>query len=488
MAFGLTLNGFITKRIADIQTEIENSLRSELGNSVNLLPSSVLGQLVGIFSERESEIWELVEAVYNSQYPATAEGLTLDNVVSLTGLTRQPGTRSTVDLLFKGSAGTVVPAGSVFAVNNDPTARFLLSSDLTLIDGTDEVQTLTFGATPDAGSFRFSLNGEESALINFNSLAANVENALNALSSLSSVLVAGDFLTGFVITFQGADGKEDKPLLSIVENTLTASAVAITTNVVETTKGVPSASATLEAEEIGEKTAPARSLTNIVNPISGLDAILNPADALVGRDIEDDASLKQRRENSLQRAGAGTLGAILSILADLDGVTAVVGFENINLIEVDGRPPKSFEMVVEGGDLDEIATSIFENKPAGIETFGSIARPLTDSQGFAQTVKFSRPTGIEIFVEIDLSVDANYPADGDAQVQAAIVAFGNGLGIGQDIIVFPKLICSIDSIPGITDVEIRIGTAVNPTASDNIAVDAAEISEWDSSRVVVGRI
>jgi uncharacterized phage protein gp47/JayE len=488
MAFGLTQSGFVSKRIADIQTEIETSLRSELGNSINLLPSSVFGQLVGIFSERESELWELAEAVYNSQYPATAEGLTLDNVVSLTGLTRQPGTRSTVDLIFKGTAGTIIPAGSVFSVLNDTTARFVLANDLTLIAGVDEVQTLTFGATPDAGSFRLSLNGEETALINFNSLAADVENALNALSSLSSVLVAGDFLTGFVITFQGVDGKEDKPLLEVVSNTLTASTVAVTTSIVETTKGVPSGSATLEAEDIGEKTAPARALTVIENPITGLDNVVNVADALVGRDIEDDASLKQRRENSLQRAGAGTLGAILSILADLDGVTAVVGFENTALIEVDGRPPKSFEMVVQGGDLDEIATEIFENKPAGIETFGSITRPLTDSQGFAQTVKFSRPTGIEIWVEIDLSVDANYPADGDDQVQAAIVAFGNGLGIGQDVIVFPKLICSIDSIPGITDVEIRVGTSASPTASDNIQVDAAEISEWDTSRVLVGRI
>lgn len=488
MAFGLTSNGFIAKRIADIQAEIESSLKSELGNSIDLLPSSILGQLVGVFSDRESQIWELVEAVYNSQYPNTAEGITLDNVVSLTGLTRQPGTLSTVDLLFKGTVGTIVPAGSVFTVLNDSAARFVLASDLTLVAGVDEIQTLTFGAVPDAGSFRFSFNGEESALINFNSTAVNVGDALNALSSLSSVLVAGDFTTGFTITFQGADGKEDKSLLTIVTNTLTAASIAVSTSIVETVKGVPSASATLSAESIGPVAAPSRALTNIINPITGLDAVINPADALVGQDIEDDASLKQRRVASLQRAGAGTLGAMLSILSDITGVTAVVGFENTNLITVDGRPPKSFEMVVQGGALDEIATSIFENKPAGIETFGSVNRPITDSQGFAQVVNFSRPTSILIYVEIDLSVDVNYPADGDAQVQAAIVSFGNALGIGQDVIVIPKLICAIDAIAGITDAVIRVGTAVNPTLSDNIAVAAAEISEWDTSRVVVGRI
>jgi len=488
MTFGLTISGFVAKRIADIETEIETSLKSELGNSINLLPSSVLGQLVGIFSDRESQIWELVEAIYNSQYPATAEGLTLDNVASLTGITRQPGTSSTVDILFKGTAGTIIPAGSIFSVINDPTSRFVLASDLTLVAGVDEIQTLTFGAIPDAGSFRLSLNGEMTPLINFNSLALDVESALNALSSLSSVLVAGDFASGFTITFQGADGKEDKPLLSVVSNTLSALAIAVTTSIVEAVKGIPSGSASLLAESIGPKTAPARSLTVIENPISGLGLVVNTLDALVGRDIEDDASLKQRRESSLQRAGAGTLGAIISILSDITGVTAVVGFENTSLVDVGGRPPKSFEMVVEGGSLDAIAASIFGSKPAGIETFGSITRTIVDSQGFAQNVSFSRPTGLLIYVEIDLSVDANYPANGDTQVQNALVSFGNALGIGQDVIVFPKLVCAINTIAGITDVVIRIGTAANPTLSDNVPVGAAEISQWDTSRVVVGRI
>lgn len=488
MAFGLTENGFIPKRLADIKREIENDLKAGLGNSINLLPSSVLGQIVGIVSDREKDLWELGEGIYNSQYPAVAEGITLDNVASLTGVTRLPGTRSSVVLLFKGDAGTIIPANTIFSVANNATARFVLAADLTLVAGVDEVQTLTFGAVPDAGSFRLSLNGEETALLTFQSSAADVENALNALSSLSSASVAGDFLSGFVITFTGEDGKEDKPLLEVVSNTLTESSNAVATTLVETTKGVPSGQATLEAEEIGETSAPARALTVIDNPQTGLDFVVNIEDATLGNEVETDAELKARREESLQRAGAGTLGSILSVVSEIEGVTAQVGFENVNLIEVDGRPPKSFEIVVQGGDEDIIAQTIFNTKPAGIETFGSVTRQITDSQGFLQSVKFSRPTGIPIFVELDLSTDANYPADGDDQVKAAIVAFGNALGIGADVIVIPKLLCSIDSIPGITDAEIRVGIAANPTDSNNIAIDPAQISQWDTSRVAVGSL
>ena len=79
MAFGLTATGLEIKRLADIKPEIEDILRQRLGNSINLFPEAVFGQIVGTFSERESEIWEKVEDVYHSQYPDDAEGASLDS-------------------------------------------------------------------------------------------------------------------------------------------------------------------------------------------------------------------------------------------------------------------------------------------------------------------------------------------------------------------------------------------------------------------------
>ena len=51
---GLTSTGFTGKRLDDIKTEIEDVLKSAFGPAVNLRAESVLGQIVGIFSERES--------------------------------------------------------------------------------------------------------------------------------------------------------------------------------------------------------------------------------------------------------------------------------------------------------------------------------------------------------------------------------------------------------------------------------------------------
>lgn len=485
MSYGITENGFVAKRLADIKTEKEAELRQSLGDSINLLPSSVLGQIVGLQSEREAKLWELAEAVYNSAYPNTSSGIPLDNVVSITGITRQPGVKSRATLEFYGTPGTIIPADSTFSVSGNLTSRFVLESSITLTAGVDEVQTLNFDAVPDAGSFKLRYNDETTAAIAFDATSQGIEDSLNGLSSLSSVQVAGDFSSGLTITFTGDDGERSHNLLEIVDNTLGAASSEVMASIVETTAGVANASAIVYAEEIGEISAPARSLTVIENPITGLDGVSNPEDAIIGREIESDADLKKRRAESLQRAGAGTLGAIVSILADLEGVTAVVGFENNTFIEVDGRDPKSFEVVIDGNVASVIAPLIWENKPAGIKPVGDVTEDIIDSQGFTQTVRFSRPTDKNIYVEFDLTTNADFPANGADVVEQAILDFGNGLGIGQNIIVYPKLISVLNTIPGITDVAIRIGTTASPTLDDNIAVAANEISRWDSGRTTV---
>jgi hypothetical protein len=163
-----------------------------------------------------------------------------------------------------------------------------------------------------------------------------------------------------------------------------------------------------------------------------------------------------------------------------------VGFENITFIEdVDGRPPKSFEIVIDGGDEQEIAQDIWENKPAGIQTTGDIGEPITDSQGFPRTVYFSRPTDVDIYAIVDLVTDVDFPMNGDIIARDALVEFGNSLGIGKDIIVIPQLICALGDIPGVIGMTIKIGTAPAPTLSNNIVIASDEISRWDSTRVQV---
>ena len=383
--YGISATGLEIKRLADIKAELETSFKTQFGTAHNIDPRSPSGQLIGILSEREYLLWELIEQLYNALYPDSAEGIPLDNVVSLTGTIRKAATKSTAVITLFGDIGTVIPEGSIVSVQGNTTARFVLDSQVTI--------------------------------------AAGSPNQIN-----------GNF----------------------------------------------------SAETDGALTALAGTLTVIDTPISGWTSCTNALDAVVGQNLETDAELKIRRISELATAGKCTIEAIISGLSAVEDVTAVVLFSNnTSVVDGEGRPPHSLDAVVEGGTNQNIGDKLFDVVGAGIETIGDISVNVTDSQGFTQVMKFSRPDEILIWLEVDLTTDATFPIDGLTQVENAILAYGENLEIGADVIVFPKLISSFSNINGILDVAIRIGTAISPTLDNNITITARQKAVFDSSRITV---
>jgi len=115
---GLSASGFERKRLAEIKTEIEDALKLVFGDNIDLTPQSGFGQFVGIISESLSDQWESQENTYNSQYPSTAQGNQLSNVVMYNGIERQAATKSTITGTISGVTGTVIPIGSLASVSS----------------------------------------------------------------------------------------------------------------------------------------------------------------------------------------------------------------------------------------------------------------------------------------------------------------------------------------------------------------------------------
>jgi len=491
MAFGLTDAGLQIPRLDDIKKEIEDSLRDGLGNQINLLPETVLGQIVGIEAEREALIYEAVEDVYNSAYLPTATGISLDLIGKTIGLERQLARESKITgfRLF-GSAATVIPAGTVFSVEGNPLGRFETDLTVTLVAGMDEVQDIDFSTVPDSGAFKLRLYGIDTSALPFNASAAAVQAALNAIDPWGAgITVAGNFTSGFTVTFAGDAGKQQQDMLVVIDNTLLTVATPVVVTVAQTVEGVNQGTVNLTAESTGPTVAPAGTVTVIETPVSGLTAGINPVDAVVGRNRETDAAYKSRIENSRQVGGAATPEAIRARMLNIVGVTAAIVFENeTEIFDSEGRPPKSYEVVVAGGDDQDIWDEIWDTKPAGIRTVGTEVGTVIDSQGVAQTVKFSRPTAVDIYVDLIITTDTDFPDDGVTLVKQAIVDRGDAFGIGKDVIVYPTLIAALDAIPGITDVVIKVGTAPAPTLDDNIPIAANEFADFDTTRVSVTEI
>lgn len=491
MAFGLTNSGFEIKRLNDIKEEIEATLRASFGPGINLLPTELLGQLVGMFSEREALIWEALKAVYDSFYPDTADGINLDNVVAITGIKRLEATKGTGIGVAYGTLGTIIPAGSIVSVDGNPEARFVTTQIATIGAGTNEVQLIQFSAVPTSGSWTLIFDGDETGVLAFNDNAAAIQSALNALPSLSGITVSGNYTTGFTITFAGADGSQNQDLIVGGTNTLTASSVQVNLSFSTTTQGVlPNVSITLQAEQAGQIIAYANTLTVIESPIAGWASFNNLTDITPGNEIETDSALRIRRNRTLATAGAGTVEALKSRILEIDEVENARVFENdTDITDAFGRPPHSFEAVVLGGDNQEIRDTIWQVKPAGIRSYGDVSGSITDSMGFSHTVQFSRPTPVSIYVIVNIvSNPSEFPVGGATAVAQSIVNFSEEtFGIGDDVIMI-KLFSAIEDIAGVLDCDFLIGTSPAPATDANIAINDDEISDWDTARITVNVI
>lgn len=107
--------------------------------------------------------------------------------------------------------------------------------DSTLVGNTIEKQLLTFTEVPDEGVFKLSYGLLETAAINFDDVAADVQVALRALAGLEAVVVTGDFVEGFEVVFHGVVG--EATLLEVSENTLKITLADVLTTLKKTVFG-----------------------------------------------------------------------------------------------------------------------------------------------------------------------------------------------------------------------------------------------------------
>lgn len=252
----------------------------------------------------------------------------------------------------------------------------------------------------------------------------------------------------------------------------------------------------LECTATGPIAAPAGSLTVIVNPISGWTGTTNLVDASLGRDVDSDIVLRDRREQQLQLRGGSTVGSIRADLLDVESHPELADMRSVSVLEnttdatVDGMPPHSFEAVIDDGDTptiddDLIAQIIWESKPAGIKTAGSSSGTAIDENGDSKTVFFSRVTLKPVYVAITVDANSDFPVDGADQVKEKLVAFGAGYVIDEEVIAL-ALRASALAVAGVTDVPtFTLGFAPAPVGTSNLAVGSRERATFSTLNVNV---
>lgn len=107
----LTTNGFERLTYDEI---LENQIvraKELFGDDIDTSESSTFGKMLRLFCLDAADNQELSELVYLSAFPATATGISLDRLVPVVGLTRNPATYSEQEVEISGTADTVIPMG-----------------------------------------------------------------------------------------------------------------------------------------------------------------------------------------------------------------------------------------------------------------------------------------------------------------------------------------------------------------------------------------
>ncbi len=224
-------------------------------------------------------------------------------------------------------------------------------------------------------------------------------------------------------------------------------------------------------------------VVEIINPTFGIDKVINLVPIEGGLDIETDQEFRERYKKSYSRGGGSTLPALTAAILDIDDVVDAEIRENTTMETIDGIPPKSVACYVFGGTDDEIADTIYKNKPAGIQAYGEIVKNIEDTKGNRHRIGFTRARTDEIYLKVSLKKGEDYK--GDEAVKRAIINYiggtdddgiaYNGLKLGKDVIL-SKVIGSMMCLGGVDDVIVKMGKDKKNLDEKSITIDSRSIA------------
>jgi len=372
--------------------------RATFGAGLNCIIPSVVAQQIGIEAEREFLAWQGQQAVYNSQYPNTAQGQALDYVASITGTTRGAATAGTVLLSMYVKSGCTIAAGQVVSA------------------GANTAQWKTTMAAVNGGT--------------------------------------DGWVTGVQATCQ-------------TKGPIQAVAGSIRTSIT--------------------------SDPNWVNAPGLSYNVTNPADAVMGVNAQTDTQLNASRLAELAASGGSSVDAIRAHILQIkdpstleNAILACRVFENVtDVVDVDGNDPHSVRAIVQrvdgttGDPIDQLIADQAWGKGGGIKTMGAVSKTVFDVAGGSHTVNFDRPTEVDIYIAITMTLGTATAAE----IKAALSAFGATYDLGQ-VVVANQLYGPLYAASGGGEVTaLYIGTSAWPVTATDIDPTAYGLAVFDTTRI-----
>lgn len=480
---GLTPEGLTIKTLADVVADFEAqasvifSDSVEPGDIVDTSGESALGRIIGVVSPPLFDVWEAIQLVNDSFNPNAATGIALDNVISLSGITRLPAAPTRAQVVLEGSMNTMVssPQGAVYSSVTQRSFSIVnpvlldeknaSGAGITVITATAG-QTYTFSYSTDGGVNYLDTSIVATASPTVASILAQLKTAIDATlgATFTTYYKAGRLFADRADPFQTVTFK-------------------VTTNLrIEKIRKLG-----LVVDNVdGPWPAATGSIDTISIPIIGWDSVLNPVAASTGRLKETDEELRERFRNSKFIQSANILESLLDALRNVSGVTDVVIYENDTAAtDLIGVPMKSFMPIVLGGLPTDVATAIWQNKPTGIKSVGTTTVQIADSQSILHPISYKQPTQTPIYFKLNITNLGGLPGDAVALLKQAITEYGAANCLIGDDVVYSRFYTPINAIPGHQVNSFTMGTAPNPSGTANVVIPFDGVATFNTANVSV---
>ncbi len=471
--YGLTPQGPNPKRLDVILDEMQEQMSQRLGVNIRLNRQSLLNHLLTNVADRVAELWEFGAQVYYSQYPSSAEGVSLDNAAQFGGSTREMPAKSYYRILCTGTDGTALPAGMLIASDTSPATNLTLPEDAAITRAAFNKARVILASPAATAALGVALDG---------TLYTITPDAQKPISE--SLEALGDTIVdpAFSVSVQ-----DDALVIEAVDE-ISSHVMVLSENL--TTASVSSV-VTFATVEDGDILIPPGVITKIVKAVAGLTSVVNVGDYIAGQLVESDVAFRRSYADKIYNRSSTMLESIKSaILENVQGVQSVAVYENdTNEVDSMGRWPHSVEVVADGGDATKIAQQILEKKAGGISSYGSVETSLRGVSGEEIIVRFNRPTYIKVWfkVGVTLSRTTNPPINYVELIKGQIVEKVGTLGSGESVIPqkFNLAVSGIDYIDVWMFSTADSGERPTEYTQRSVSVSARERAVTDENRIEV---
>lgn len=252
-----------------------------------------------------------------------------------------------------------------------------------------------------------------------------------------------------------------------------------------------SITATFLSVEKGVIPCIAGSLTKIIDGTLGWETITNADPAILGQVKESDASFKQKFDNNGLFTGASILEDYKNELSKVENVLSSFIYDNGTnqtiVYDTVSIAPHSVYACVDGGNDYDVAYALFRRKSAGSGWAGTgVTQTVQDSvYGVNYTVKFDRPTEIDIYYDIEYDISTSSASNPEEAITEAILNYTNTLKVGNDVLPLQAAYAIYQAVNGINLTSLKIGVSAGSLSTNDIKININQVAKTTSANINV---